>query len=137
LANFDWEYLLSLNAGLNRTTSRRTPTTPTLPRVQSLPAVSIIDTFRPGCEGLASRANRAASGPYRDGVGRVSMSERATELGGWCTKWAFTNRRHTSQGLVADLDRRLNRERITRSATATLSSPIVRWGKRSYRGTGC
>src|SRR4029453_5496237 len=43
LTNCELEYLLSLNAGLNRTTGRRTPTTPNSPRVQSLPACATTD----------------------------------------------------------------------------------------------
>jgi len=63
LPNCDWEYLLSVNEGLGIGPLVGIVNPPNLSRVQSLLAISIVETARPGREGLTSRANRAASGP--------------------------------------------------------------------------
>jgi hypothetical protein len=51
----------------------------TEPRVQACWYLSIVDTARPGREGLTSRANRATSGPHWDaaGVGYLNPAVRA------------------------------------------------------------
>ena len=46
------------------------------------------------------------------GMGRLSMTERAAELGGWCTERTFVNRWHRGQGLAAHLDRKLDGQRL-------------------------
>ena len=55
------------------------------------------------------------------GMGLVSMTERATELGGWCTNRTFTNRRHGDQGVAADLDRRLGRKHMTHEPASAVA----------------
>jgi hypothetical protein len=79
LTNCDWQYLLSLNAGLNRTTGRRTPTTPNFPRVQSLLAVSIIDTVPTWLRGtgVPGKPGGFRAVPGRDRMGHFNPAARA------------------------------------------------------------